>query len=74
MPHRIELISHLLEVLFLNFINFIILLTFMNVLASIPIILSIIYSLGKIKRDIEKYHNGSIKEYATFLLGKAKKN
>ena len=74
MPHRIELIGNLFEVIFLTIFNTLIFITWMSFFAAIPIFISTIYGIGRIKRDIDKYHDGKILEYMKFLIGKGKKN
>lgn len=80
MPQRIQMIVNLLEVFFLNMFNAIILvfvpiiISWMSVFAFIPIIISSVYGFGRIKRDVDKYHDGKPMEYFKYLIGKGKKN
>ena len=74
MPHRLQIIGVLLESFFLTIINAMILITWFSMLSAIPIILSSLWSIGRIKRDIDKYHNGVTMDYLKYLVGKVKKN
>ena len=74
MPHRILMIGNLFEVLFLTLFNAFLFITWATVFAAIPIIVSTVYGIGRIKRDIDKYHEGKPLEYFKYLIGRAKKN
>lgn len=73
MPHRVYLVISATEILFLNTFNIVLLITWENAFAAIPILFSTIYSIVRIKRDIKTYYKGSYKKYFLFLIGKAKK-
>ena len=73
MPQRIEIIGTLFEVISLAVINLVLLIAWSTFLASIPIVFSTIYSIARIKRDIDKYHNGKLLDYFKYIIGKAKK-
>lgn len=74
MPNRVQMISFLMESMFLTVLNTFILITWFTVFSAIPIILSSIWTFGRLKRDIDKYHNGSPWSYIKYLFGKVKKN
>lgn len=74
MPERIHVLTHFIEVVFLTALNLFFVITWVSVITVIPLLFSTIYSIGRIKRDVDKYHNGSLKEYTKYLFGKAKKN
>lgn len=68
MPYRFEMIGFIIESVFLLGINLIILLTWISIVSVIPIVLSSLWSLGRLKRDIDKYHNGNITQYFKDLV------
>lgn len=78
MPDRFQIISFVAESFLLTILNFFILITWLSFFSAIPIILSSIWSIGRIKRDIDKFHNGSKKAYFTHIISvfvsKVKKN
>lgn len=74
MPQRIEIIGHLFEVILLTTVNIFLFITWTTFFAGIPIFISTVYGIGRIKRDIDKYHNGKLSEYLNYLIGRAKKN
>lgn len=74
MPERITIIWNFIEVVALTVINLFLFLTWMSFFTGFSIFISTIYGLGRLKRDIEKYHKGNIVEYFKYLIGKAKKN
>lgn len=74
MPQRLQLIAHLFEIILLNAFNFFLLISFTSLITSLGAIVSLIYSIGRIKRDADSYHNGNIVEYFKYIFTKAKKN
>lgn len=74
MPHRIEIINNALAMIGLTACNLLILTTWFSWFTAIPVILSTLYWIGKIKRDVQVNHNGSFKEYFKYLIGYLKKN
>ena len=74
MPERIQPVGIIIESMFLTFVNALILVAWFSVLSAVPIILSSIWSIGRIKRDIDKHHSGKLTDYIRFLIGRAKKN
>lgn len=74
MPQRLLIITNLIEVFLLNLLNIFFLVTWVSVFTFIPLIISSIYGIGRIKRDIIKYHNGKKWEYFKFIFGVVKKN
>jgi hypothetical protein len=73
MPFRFYIIINALEILFLNIFNAILIITFTRSVSCIAAILSVIYSIGRIKRDVDSYYNGNYKDYFLYLMGKLKK-
>lgn len=74
MPDRISLIYNLLEVILLNTLNILLFIGWNAVFGGITFFLSTIYSIGRIRRDVNKYHNGSFKSYKNHIIGRTKKN
>ena len=74
MPDRLQTIGFIIESLFLTLINAFILMTWFTLFSAIPIVLSSLWSIGKIKRDIDRHHGGSPMTYIKYLLGLVKKN
>lgn len=73
MPLRLQFISHLFEVILLTMFNFFLVVTFTSFITTLGAIVSLIYSVGKIKRDTDKYHNGKILDYLKYIFTKTKK-
>ena len=70
MPYKIQAIAIIFEAVTLTVVNAIIFISWMTLFSAIPIILSSIYSINRIKRDVDKHHNGSFIEYLKYLVKK----
>ena len=74
MPQRLQMIGIILESLLLTILNTFIFITWFSLISVIPIILSSLWSIGRIKRDMDKYNDGSFFKYIKATFTRLKKN
>ena len=69
MPYKIQILNFL-EIVLVNTCNFLLLIVWKDVIYCIPLILSAIYSFGRMKAQVVNYHNGSWIKYFKFIFYK----
>lgn len=74
MPHRIDLFISVLSSVLMTTFNIVILITWYSALAFVPLVLSTLWWVAKIKRDVFRFHKGSYKSYIRYILSYVKKN
>lgn len=74
MQDRIPILVNLLEVILLKASAIFLLIGWNFIFGGITFLFTSIYSIARIKRDVDKYHNGKFWDYIKYIFGRAKKN